>query len=1246
MNILFVLYGDFSSNSANPLVLYARELHLAGHSSAVAVPSKLETVSQYPNPSFRPLLYREVLAEPESAFPDGRPADVIHAWTPREVVRHFVTSYMAIRPTPLLIYLEDNESWISCRALGFEEGTLAQQTEQNISDKLPDDRAHPFRYNSFIGLADAVAVIQDKLKVEVPPWVHCETVMPGVDLEFFSPRPVDPLLRRQYGVAENEKVIVYHGGLNDFTRPGLETLCRAVGSINQQGYRCRLLRAGLFALDFLEQLPPEVASAVSDLGVFPKHELPDLLALADVFVQPGRIDPFEDLRLPGKVPEFLAMGRPVLMPDVNIAHLFRDGVDAVILRTGSAEEIASKCIDLFSDPQQASRIGQAGRLLAEEYFDVRSQACRLENVYKTTCNHFNLAIASEVWRVKDENMPVTYLLARRLSLLAELPNPKFSFKSGELLMEHARSIEFMQQRVQGLEVAVAERDGQIGNLNQAVAKRDNQIGNLNETLAERDGQIGNLNEAVAKRDGQIGNLNEAVAERDGQIGYLNQAMAERDGQIGNLNQAVAERDGQIDNLNLAVAKRDDWISNLNQAVAKRDGQIGNLNLAVAERVKVIQQILNSHSWRITRPLRAVRSFFTARIDVVLVALRRSGGIRPAVSKVGSVLKREGWKGVKRRLDDCYSAREFSDRNNYPEWIRRYDTLTDEGRATMRAHIASYSHKPLISVLLPTYNSKHEWLIGAIESVRKQIYSHWELCIADDGSSDETLRPILERYAQKDPRIKVVFREKNGHISAASNSALALATGEWVTLLDHDDLLAEHALFWVAEAIVRDPAARLIYSDEDKLDLAGERFGPYFKCDWNVDLFYSHNLISHLGVYRADLLREIGGFRQGLEGSQDYDLALRCIERISPNQIHHIPRVLYHWRTHTKSTAQSGDAKPYALLAGERALNEHFQRQTVNAVSKLIGHGYRTRFALPDVVPLVSLIIPTRNGLHLVRRCVESILKKTSYLNYEILIVDNGSDDPATLQYFQELQPETRVRVIRDDREFNFSALNNDAVKRARGELVGLINNDIEATSKEWLSEMVSHALRPGVGAVGARLWYPNNTLQHGGVILGMGGVASHSHKHLPRHQYGYFGRADLVQSFSAVTAACLLIRKEIFEAVGGFNERLQVAFNDVDFCLRVREAGYRNVWTPYAELYHHESATRGVENTAEKQERFAEEVNYVMQRWSSLLLNDPAYSPNLTLGIENFRLAWPPRVDLLPPRQVSKPVQVNELLSH
>jgi glycosyltransferase involved in cell wall biosynthesis len=712
-------------------------------------------------------------------------------------------------------------------------------------------------------------------------------------------------------------------------------------------------------------------------------------------------------------------------------------------------------------------------------------------------------------------MPVTYLLARKLRLLADLRSAKLGFETGEILKEHARYIELMQQRVKGLEVALAEPD------------------------------------------------------------------------------------------------------------------------------KVIRQKLPSNSWHITRPLRRVKSFFTTQNDVVLVALRRSGGIKPALRKAVSVLKREGWNGLKLRISP--------DQDDYSEWIRRYDTLTDEARATMRAHIVSYSHKPLISVVMPTYNPKPEWLIEAIESVRKQIYSHWELCIADDASSDKSIRPILERYAQKDPRIKVVYREQNGHISAASNSALELATGEWIALLDHDDLLAEHALFWVADAINRDPAARLIYSDEDKIDTAGERFAPYFKCDWNVDLFYSQNLISHLGVYRANLLREIGGFQQGFEGSQDYDLALRCVERIAPKQIHHISRVLYHWRINTRSTAQFGDNKPYAMLAGERALNEHFQRQTVNAVSKSNRTGYRVRYALPDTLPLVSLIIATRNGLHLVQRCVESILKKTTYQNYEIQIVDNGSDDPATLQYFKELQSESQIRVLRDDRFFNYSAILNTAVKLARGELVGLINNDIEVISPDWLSEMVSHALRPHVGAVGAKLLYLNETFQHAGVVLGLGlaRVGGHPYYTMPRSHNGYFGRATVVQSFSAVTGACLVIRKEIFGEVGGFNEMLRVAFNDIDFCLRVREAGYRNVWTPYAELYHHESATRGFEDTGEKQGRFSKEVEYMKQRWGGLLLNDPAYSPNLSLlPKEDFRLAWPPRVDLLPPTQVSKQVQLNELLSH
>jgi glycosyltransferase involved in cell wall biosynthesis len=468
MNILFVLYGNFHSNSANPLALYTRELQSYGHHCAVAVPSGLETVNHHDQPNFRPVLYNEVLNAPAAVFPDGRPADVIHACTPREVVRRFVTSYMAKRPTPLVIYLEDNEGWIATRALGLNEETLYEHTEREVSEKLPEALAHPFWYESFIGLADAVAVIQDKLAATVPPWVHREIVMIGVDVEFFSPRPPAVSLRTKYAVAKNERIIVYHGGMNQFTRPNIKILCEAVGLIRQEGYPCRLLRTGRTALDFLGQLPRETANGISDLGLLPRNELPNLLALADVFVQPGELDPFEDLRLPGKIPEFLAMGRPVVMPDTNIAHLFRDGLDAVLLRTGNADEIATKCIELFSDPERADEIGRAGRRCAEKYFDVRCQAKRLEQVYETARKDFSSQIASQTWRGAEESTPVKLLLARRLRLLADVYDTRDGLETGALLREYARCIETMEQRMRGVDATLAERDREIATLKEAI----------------------------------------------------------------------------------------------------------------------------------------------------------------------------------------------------------------------------------------------------------------------------------------------------------------------------------------------------------------------------------------------------------------------------------------------------------------------------------------------------------------------------------------------------------------------------------------------------------------------------------------------------------------------------------------------------------------------------------------------------------------------------------------------------------
>ncbi|KUE90321.1 glycosyl transferase family 2 [Cupriavidus necator] len=606
------------------------------------------------------------------------------------------------------------------------------------------------------------------------------------------------------------------------------------------------------------------------------------------------------------------------------------------------------------------------------------------------------------------------------------------------------------------------------------------------------------------------------------------------------------------------------------------------------------------------------SAFLRRIDTTL-KLWRQGGLARLKQHIASSAVGTGALG-------------------YQAWKVVYDELNDGKRAKLTQAAAQLARKPVISILMPVYNPPVELLDAAIRSVRAQLYPHWELCIADDASPNPDVRALLQRHAAEDTRIKLALREQNGHISAASNSALELATGEYVALLDHDDLLSEHALFWVAREINVHPEARLIYSDEDKISLNGERFAPYFKCDWNYELFLSHNMVSHLGVYQTELIRLVGGFRQGLEGSQDYDLALRCVERIKPSEIRHIPRVLYHWRVLPGSTAMAGAEKPYALIAGERALTEHLNRTGRNGLvqaNQKLGV-YRIRYALPERYPLVSLVIPTRNGLQLIRQCVDSILERTTYPEYEIIVVDNGSDEPAVLEYFDKIAKHPRVRILRDDRPFNYSALNNHAVSVCRGQIVGLINNDIEVISSDWLEEMVSLALQPGVGAVGARLWYPNDTLQHGGVIMGIGGIANHAHKGIHRNDPGYFGRAVVTQNYSAVTAACLVIRRAVYDEVGGLNEQdLSVAYNDVDFCLRLITAGYRNVWTPYADLYHHESATRGQDDTPEKRKRFLIESNYMERHWKAFMDHDPAYSPNLTLEREDFSLAWPPRVELI-----------------
>ncbi|MFP0006332.1 glycosyltransferase family 2 protein [Escherichia sp. AP1800] len=631
---------------------------------------------------------------------------------------------------------------------------------------------------------------------------------------------------------------------------------------------------------------------------------------------------------------------------------------------------------------------------------------------------------------------------------------------------------------------------------------------------------------------------------------------------------------------------------------------------------------------------AINQFEIAAVDVKVVESALLARIQkehqsyrdmPLEKIKKSILMDNGDMSIERLqafYNETFSVTPFS--VGYEEWIETVELPSLPGNKEVSLMLASMTHPPVISIVIPVYNPAEIYLRACLDSVLAQSYPHWELCIADDRSPKEHVQRVLREYEAKDSRIKVVYRKHNGHISAASNSALEIAKGDFVALLDHDDVLPEHAMLFMAQAICEQPHTQILYSDEDKINARGERFDPHFKSDWNPDLFFSQNYVSHLGVYRRSLLQQIGGFRLGVEGSQDQDLLLRCLPHVAAEQIVHIPRVLYHWRTIEGSTALASGEKSYTTEAGIKALRDYFSKQQpeVTVEAGLVPNTYRVRYPISEPAPLVSLLIPTRDRRALTETAVRSIIDRSTYTHFEILILDNGSVEQETLDFFAQIQQEdSRVRVLRYDHPFNYSAINNFGVRHAKGAIIGLVNNDVEVINPDWLTEMVSHCMRPEIGCVGAKLYYSNDTLQHGGVILGIGGVAGHSHKQYSRHHPGYFSRLLLTQTLSAVTAACLLIRKNIYEEVAGLDEEnLHVAFNDVDFCLKVREAGYRNLWTPYAELYHYESISRGAEDSPEKIARFAREVNFMKSKWGKHLELDPFYSPNLSKDREDFSI--------------------------
>ncbi|MGE3064312.1 MAG: glycosyltransferase [Hyphomicrobiaceae bacterium] len=609
-------------------------------------------------------------------------------------------------------------------------------------------------------------------------------------------------------------------------------------------------------------------------------------------------------------------------------------------------------------------------------------------------------------------------------------------------------------------------------------------------------------------------------------------------------------------------------------------------------------------------------------------IRAPGDVLRHVRAAGGLVAAQGLRGLAQRLHQLEGS--DSAEYRYENWVALYDTIGPDDIAAMRRQIAALTRRPMISIVMPVFNAPARLLREAIESVRAQVYEAWELCIANDASTHRDVRALLDDYARRDARIKVVHRAQRGHIARASNSALALASGDWIAFLDHDDLLPPHALFCVADTIAARPDVRLIYSDEDKITEEGRRYDPYFKPDWNETLILGQNYACHFCAIQSALVRAEGGFRSGFDGAQDYDLILRCSERVALEQIVHIPHVLYHWRSAAGSTAAGVQVKDYALDAAARAVSEHIARRGLNSdVTPVPATGaLRISFRIPDPSPRVTIIVPTHNGLDVLKPCIESIRSLTTYPAYDILVVDHRSDDPAALDYLREIATSGVARVIQADGSFNFSAMMNAAVRACSAEFVCLLNNDTTVKSGGWLSEMVGLALQPRVGVVGAMLLYPDDTIQHGGVIVGKGGVAGHVFVGAPADAIGQMGRLRLAQDMSAVTAACCLVRRSIYEQVGGMDEEaLKVAFNDIDFCLKVRAAGYRNAWTPHAVLYHHESRTRGYEDTPAKRARFESEVNVMRARWPAAIAADPAYNRNLSLGDGDFAPAFPPRVD-------------------
>lgn len=580
------------------------------------------------------------------------------------------------------------------------------------------------------------------------------------------------------------------------------------------------------------------------------------------------------------------------------------------------------------------------------------------------------------------------------------------------------------------------------------------------------------------------------------------------------------------------------------------------------------------------------------------------------------------RGMKTALNKAYRKLTGQEAITYEKWFALHKASKSQLEEQRKA---KFEYEPKFSIAVPLYRTPEKYLREMIQSVTDQTYGNWELCLADGGGRENSVGAVVREYSERDSRIRYVQLEENLGIAGNTNAALDMARGDFLALLDHDDLLAPDALYECVKAVNSNPGTDIVYTDEDKIDMEGKHhFDPHFKPDFNPDLLRSNNYICHFFTVKREIAEKIGGFKSAYDGAQDYDFIIRCTEQ--SEKIVHVPRILYYWRAHPASTALNQDSKQYAFDAGIRVLEDYYARKGIPVE---VSHGaspgiYRTVYGL-EQEPLVSVLIPSKDNREDLDQCLRSILERSDYKNVEVIVIENNSVEPETFAYYEKIKKKyagLKVVTWKGDGKFNYSALNNFGASEARGEYLLLLNNDTEFIDAESLREMVRIAQRPEVGIVGARLWYPDRTLQHGGVAVGIGGVANHIHQGLPEGEPGYMNRPACTQDLSAVTAACMMVRKTLYEELGGLTEELAVAFNDIDFCLRVREAGYLIVYDPYVQLYHYESKSRGRDDDSpEKIERFADETEYFQRRWARFLAEgDPNYNPNFSLETADYSL--------------------------